>query len=195
MPKQVIKAEITSFVKGIISESSPLNFPADASRDEENFDLNKDGSRSRRLGIDLEINATIRDTGFNTSSIIDAVCSSFLWFNAGNNSLNEFAVVQIGNRVHVFDTAKVSISTDGFIGTVVLATISSSTKLSYASIDGTLVIAAGTDVIHIINYNGSTLTYTQDRLLIRDLWGLPGNDKNDINKRPTASDAHKYNLL
>jgi hypothetical protein len=53
MVKPVTKAEISSFIKGFITEASPLNFPADASRDEENFELNVNGSRDRRLGIDF----------------------------------------------------------------------------------------------------------------------------------------------
>ena len=41
-----------SFVKGLITEASPLTFPENASIDEKNFVLNRDGSRSRRLGVD-----------------------------------------------------------------------------------------------------------------------------------------------
>lgn len=40
MPKKSIKAEVKSFIKGFITEASALNFPADASAEEQNFELN-----------------------------------------------------------------------------------------------------------------------------------------------------------
>ena len=37
-----------SFIQGLVTEASPLTFPENASIDEDNFVLNRDGSRSRR---------------------------------------------------------------------------------------------------------------------------------------------------
>ena len=54
MVKPVAKVEISSFVKGLLTEASPLNFPADASRDEENFELNKDGFDLLAVEFDFE---------------------------------------------------------------------------------------------------------------------------------------------
>jgi len=195
MVKPVTKAEISSFVKGLITEASPLNSPADASRDEENFELNRDGSRDRRLGIDLELDYAIKDSGLTEVQLKTAKISAYKWFNAGNISTNEFSVIQFGNRIHVFNSAKTSVSSEGYIGSVTLTGVSITNTVSFASIDGKLVIAAGTDVIHIIEYVGSSLVYTTNRLLVRDQWGLPGNDKNNINLRPSVvSNAHLYNL-
>lgn len=196
MVKPVTKAEINSFVKGIITETSPLNTPADASRDEENYDLNKDGSRDRRLGLDVEENYVVRDTGLTASQLLTATSSSFKWLNAGNIPTNEFSVIQFGNKIHVFDVSKTSISKDGFIGTISLTGVSLDSRVSFASIDGYLIVATGNDKIGIITYTSGSLSITYDSLLVRDLWGLPGNDKNDINKRPTVkTDAHIYNLF
>jgi len=196
MVKPVTKAEISSFVKGIVTEYSPLNSPADASRDEENFELNRDGTRDRRLGLDVEFDYVIRDSGLTPNNMVNAAISSFKWFNAGNITLNEFAVVQFGNKIHVFDTAKSSISQDGFIGSLTLSGVALNSKISYAAIDGYLVLATGNDVIYIVSYVLGVLSYSTDRLLVRDLWGLPGNDKNDINLRPTVrTDSHIYNLF
>ena len=47
MPRQTVPAEVNTFVKGLITEASPLTFPDNASLDELNFILNKDGSRRR----------------------------------------------------------------------------------------------------------------------------------------------------
>lgn len=43
-----------TFVKGMITEASPLTYPEDASYDEDNMILYRKGNRSRRLGIDFE---------------------------------------------------------------------------------------------------------------------------------------------
>jgi len=43
-----------TFVGGLNTDASPVNFPENFSSDEENFVLNLDGSRQRRLGLSLE---------------------------------------------------------------------------------------------------------------------------------------------
>lgn len=195
MVKPIAKAEINTLTRGILSEASPLNFPAEASRDEENFELNRDGTRSRRLGIDFEPDYQLRSTGYNENALKTVAVSTFRWLNAGNNTLNEFSVIQFGNHIDIYDITKTSISRDGYKDSVTLTGVDASIRFSYASVDGKLVIAAGNDTVHIVSYNGTTFTYTTGRLQVRDLWGLPGNDGNDINTRPTVkTDAHIYNL-
>lgn len=51
MARQQAQAEINNFVGGLVTEASPLTFPENASLDEKNFVLNRDGSRRRRLGM------------------------------------------------------------------------------------------------------------------------------------------------
>ena len=195
MVKPIAKAEISSFVKGFITEASPLNFPADASRDEENFELNVDGTRDRRLGIDFEDGYAVKDTGYTATDIRSIATSSYKWLSAGNDANNEFIVVQFGSHIDIYDSAQESISGDGYIGQVVLTGVNSTSRFSYGSVDGILVIAAGTETIHLVEWDGSTLNYSTTRILVRDLWGLPGNDGNDITIRPTTqTDEHIYNL-
>ena len=76
MVKPITKVEITSFSKGFLTEASPLNFPADATRDEENFELNINGSRDRRLGVDFENNYQLRSTGYNSTDLKGLATSS-----------------------------------------------------------------------------------------------------------------------
>jgi hypothetical protein len=195
MVKPITKVEITSFSKGFLTEASPLNFPADATRDEENFELNVNGSRDRRLGVDFEDNYQLRSTGYNSTNLKGLATSSFKWFSAGNDANNEFIVVQFGDHIDIYDSSYESISQDGYKGTVTLTGTDPTVKLSYGSVDGILTIAAGTDDIHIVSWDGASFTYTQSRLLVRDLWGLPGSDGNDINLRSaTSSDELQYNL-
>ena len=48
--------QINNFVGGLVTEASPLTFPAGASLDEVNMKLIRNGSRQRRLGLDYEDN-------------------------------------------------------------------------------------------------------------------------------------------
>lgn len=196
MVKPVQKVEINSLAKGVITEASPLNFPADASRDEENFELNLDGTRQRRLGIDFESNYQLRSTGYNAAALKNYAQTSYKWFNAGRNSANEFIVVQFGSYIHVFDSANESVSRDGFKGSLLIAGTDPTKRFSFASIDGILIIASGIETITFVKWNGTTLTQTTDRLLVRDLWGVyDGYENNDINIRPSIqTNSHIYNL-
>jgi hypothetical protein len=195
MVKPVAKAEINSFVKGLISESSPLNFPADASRDEENFELNRDGSRNRRLGVDFEPSYQLRSTGYTSLTMPVVAVAYYRWLGAGNNPDAEFLVIQIGSHIDIYQAEGDSISASTFIGSVTLTGLQIGTKLSFASIDGKLVAAGGTELVHVIEWNGSTLSYTTGSLKVRDLWGLPGYDGNEVHTRPTSlATEHLYNL-
>lgn len=195
MVKPVTKAEISSFIKGFITEASPLNFPADASRDEENFELNVNGTRDRRLGIDFEDSYTLRSTGYTSVNIESVATSSYKWLSAGNDANNELVVVQFGNHIDVYDSSQSAMSTDGYKGSVTLTGVDATKRFSYGSVDGKLVIAAGTEEIHLVEWTGSALSYTTTRILVRDLWGLPSNEGNDVTVRPTVqTDEHIYNL-
>lgn len=196
MVKPVQKAEINNFVQGLVTEASPLNFPPNASKEEENFELNRDGSRQRRFGIGFETDYVARSTGYNIAGISSAAVSSFKWVGAGRNPLNEFAVVQIGNHVDIYNLGVDSLSGDGFLGSVTLTGVIGNQPFSYSDIEGFLVVSAGTDTIHIIEYDAGAFLYTQERLLTRDLWGVyDGFENNAGTARPTAlSDEHLYNL-
>lgn len=84
-----------TFIKGLITEAGELTFPKDASVDELNCDLKKDGSRSRRLGIKLE-----PDAQESTETAGDyAIITVHDWKNVGNRSGLEYVVVQLGKRL------------------------------------------------------------------------------------------------
>ncbi len=84
-----------TFIRGIITEANPLTFPENASIDEQNFVLQRDGSRLRRLGMDFETNYVLSSNIANTI-FDDLAIHTSEWRNADNNALNNFAVVQIG---------------------------------------------------------------------------------------------------
>lgn len=171
MVKPVQKAEVSSFAKGFLTEYSSLNFPADASLDEENFVLNKDGSRQRRLGIEPESGYEGVDIG--TSPFSKRVFQSFKWFNAGNNTNNEFIVVQCNNRVDIYNNTSTSLSSTKVFSHT-FESLPNNQLLGFASIEGLLIITTGIPEITVISYNEETESFSvaTDRLLVRDMWGI-----------------------
>lgn len=206
MPKKSIKAEINTFVKGLITEASPLNFPADASTDEENFELNRDGSRQRRKGFSFEPGyGLITATGLTESNFNQATPTTFKWSNVNNNTDNTFAVVQANNNLYIFNMSAGVLSTSGYLATVALTGFPTAVQYSLASVDGYLIVAAGIDTIAIVSYNGTSFTVTYERLKVRDVWGVEVNDTNietDALYRPPSGTLasiplntfHHYNL-
>ncbi len=199
MVKPVRKAEVSNFVKGLITELSPLNFTPDASKDEENFQLNVDGSRQRRLGVDFEDNHSFIPSSTPTSGINTAAVSTFKWVGVGRSSSKEFLVVQVGLELSFFDMSKENLSTKGFISTITLPTSAlPSVVNSYSSIDGFLVVTNGSKDVYIVEWDGTAVSVSTSRLKVRDLWGM---DDGYINENKTkrvplsgTNDKHTYNL-
>src|SRR5688500_18150895 len=106
MTQQSTNKNYHTFVKGIITEAGPLTFPENASLDEENCVLNRDGSRQRRLGMDFELNFVLH----NITLEDDDALSCFLWENAANSAAYQFAVVHAGQRLLIFDANANSVS-------------------------------------------------------------------------------------
>jgi len=92
-----------SFVKGLITEASPLTFPENASIDEQNFVLNRDGSRSRRLGIDYESLYAKTSTGLTAADIQEGKQSFHRWDTPSGNSSIAIGVVRIKDKLWFVD--------------------------------------------------------------------------------------------
>lgn len=198
MARQAAAVEVNAFIKGIITEASPLTFPDNASLAEENLVLRKDGSRQRRLGMDYEDNHLVLTT--NTPPNADMAISSFMWKAPGGYPEKEFIVVQTGNRVMVLDSDTTPISRNT-LGTYDIGT-DATQFMSMASVDGLLIIVTGNGEIYNLDWNGSALKLTSGRLKIRDTFGVAdvigGEDLlagSGIATRPASlTDAHTYNL-
>lgn len=171
MVKPVQKAEVSSFAKGFLTEYSALNFPSDASIDEENFVLNKDGSRQRRKGIEPESGSEGQTIGI--SPFRKRVFQSFKWFNAGNNTNNEFIVVQCNDRIDIFNNTATNLSSTKVFSHT-FEGLADNQLLGFSSIEGLLVITSGKPEITIIEYNdvAESFTVSSETLKVRDLWGI-----------------------
>jgi hypothetical protein len=202
MPKQSAKVEFNNFTQGFITEASPLNFPQNATSDEQNFEISRKGLRQRRNGIDFETDHFLREA-------VLASYSTFNWNSAGGNPTVNFLVVHLGNNLYIFDIQKGSISSEGYLATLDLTSLNLGFAVgggpalfdrewSFAAVDGKLVIVSGSDNIAIISYENNSFSISYDRLKTRDLWGVEvGEDQleTDSSFRPdTLSESHNYNL-
>jgi len=190
MAKQETRLEINSFVKGLVTEASPLTFPPNASMDEANFVLNRDGSRNRRLGFDKDRNSRL--VPFPSVGYSRGVVSNFVWKNAGGLSGKDFLVVAVANYINFFD-----LNTQAFVGSV--TSIYGNTAPSMASVGGNLVVTYGTTDFTIVEYNTVTQVFTQtlSTWRVRDFWGVEtsGVEETDPGYRPTTlTKKHEYNL-
>lgn len=199
MAQQVTPVEVMSWSKGLVTEANPLSFPEGASIDEENFVLNQDGTRSRRLGLDLESGGAIIDTGIAKSNLY---VKSFLWENAGGVADVTLLIVQVGNFIHLFIPGD-SVSA-GYKTKLEIVGAADNAPMSFANSDGKLIIVCNIPTIEVIEYDnvGITLKRTTGNLRIRDFFGVEDiigskdlNDPTYLNLRPDqVTDSHIYNL-
>lgn len=218
MTRKRAQLEVNNFTRGLITEASPLTFPEGASIDEQNFELNIDGSRDRRLGMDYEDDAVVQSCGTSLPSSGNMAFQVFNWENAGGIAENQLIAVQIGNYVQFFLNNESNVS-DNILTIVVSASfeteleisgITPSDNVSFANIDGQLIMACGLSDVYVFTYNDSLqrVTYETNRLKIRDIFGVEdsytlGLDTVDLLDDEYAAvqvssaditEAHLYNL-
>jgi hypothetical protein len=173
MSQKQTQKVVNTFIKGLITEAGELTFPPDASVDELNCDLRRDGSRRRRLGVSVESSNVL-----STFTISDSdVTSNNNWLNVGGDSSIEFLVVQVGATLRFYDKAATPFSGDEVTQSVSLipyevagAGGAASTKVQCASINGNLVVASSAIDTVVISRDNSTgtLTVSQINFKVRD---------------------------
>jgi hypothetical protein len=206
MSRNYQPVELNTFVGGLITEASPLTFPQNASLDELNFVLDKDGSRSRRLGMDMEDGFRSIQTGNQFyPGTNNYIVNSFKWDNVGGDPSMTILVIQTGQQVDFIDGSSAPYSAN------VLSTFNfnAGKRLSFAAVDGKLVLASGDKNISVFSYDkvSKTVSMENKKLLIRDLFGLEDIDPTTgtdlragtgISTRPRNDGSglliHMYNL-
>jgi len=201
MSRRVADVEINTFVRGLITEASPLTYPENASLSEVNFVLNRDGSRQRRLGMDYEDSYTLQDTGVDLLANPDTAISSKVWENANQDGSLDIGVVQVGADLYFYDINKETVS-EGILngGNPINTGGSSKVEISATSIQGKLVVAHGLAVakLYVYHSDSDTITASLISLSVRDQFGIQENIDTDY--RPTYSPGtssfgvHRYNL-
>jgi hypothetical protein len=196
-----------SFIKGLVTEANELTFPDSASVDEQNFVLNRDGSRSRRLGVDYEELYQLNSTGLVTADIAEGKQSFHLWESPGGDTTVSLGIVRIKNRLWFLDllTSNPSANLKNSGNYITISGLSNA-KLETAVINNKCILVSE-DLANpvLLTYNTSTgaVTQTTITLKIRDLFGVDDGYADDF--RPAGwntgsssltaiTAAHKYNL-
>lgn len=181
-----------SFVQGIITEASPLTYPENATIDEANFELNRNGKRSRRLGLDYEDSYVkqstliIRATPFDNYPI-----DTFRWDNAGNDPTRSLLVTVTAGYLNFYDLYSESQSPNK-IGVAVFA-LGTDADISFSVVNGDLVVCFGWTGIKVYTYDGTTISEENVTAEVRDIWGV--DDSLNTDERPAPySVEHQYNL-
>ena len=201
MPKRGTRAEINTFIQGLITEASPLNFPVNASLDESNFELNRDGTRDRRLGMDFEPSYELISSGVTVSTVASAAINTFKWYSINGLVSQEFLVAQVNKKLFFFDLDQTNISRDGQKGFVELTSFPEEVRYSFAALEGKLVVAAGVSTVAVVTYNSTTEAFsvTYESIKVRDVWGVqvPSSsyETDDSFRGTTIPLQHRYNLV
>src|SRR5512139_3378324 len=152
--------QINSFIKGLITESSPLTFPENASLDEDNFVLNRDGSRSRRLGIEYEEDYVLHSLGTST---VDRI-SFHEWKISGGDSSVSIGVVRVYNKLWFMNMLNRSPSTamlNGGLSLTIPFLLNSEIDTTVIN-NAFIIVSADLPYPVRLSYNKETNTVTQE---------------------------------
>lgn len=198
MAKPSKRAEVNNFIGGLITEAGPLNYPPNASLEEENFELNRDGSRDRRLGMDYEPSFARRATTIPLASAQTVQFNTFIWTSVNGVLDDDFLVVQAEQLLQFYRLSEESLSGTGYVGEIAVSTFPTTTAYTFTAIDGKLVVAAGVDTVAIVSYDGTVFAVEYDRIKTRDVWGVEVTGipayETDRTYRGAHDIVHYYNL-
>jgi hypothetical protein len=200
MPQSLTVSVENNFTKGLITESTGLNFPENAATDTDNCLYTLIGDTSRREGIDLE-------EGFATLTVSRSgkACNTYKWNNASGDGETQIVVSQIGSVLYFY---KSSDSTETSpVSTTLLTSLDITQYVAYGSVNNPGSVecqfADGNGYLIVYNpycdpfyctYSGGVLRSKIIQIQIRDFTGVLDTD-NGVSVRPTTlSHEHLYNL-
>src|SRR6266576_13825 len=201
MPQTLAVALENNFTKGLITESTGLNFPENAATDCDNCEFTLIGDTLRRQGVDFEIGHT-----FQTVSRANSALSSYKWNNAGGDGLTQVVVEQVGATLYFYKSSSSTIasplSTQLLGSTVNLTafvgaggTLDMTLEAQYASGNGYLFVYHPSCDPFYCTYNAGVITGNVITIQIRDFAGIPETGIADNFRPLTLTDDHKYNLI
>jgi len=170
MAQRISQKTVNTFVKGLITEAGELTFPENASVDELNCLLQRDGSRRRRLSAELETDSV--DSSWNVDNTF--VFHTGMWRNVAGQAGFDLLVVQNGSTLYFYDTA-----TEPYSGNVKGFTVNLSSfehsgsagagnaYVEMASINGDLVVVSSQINPFYITYDPDTATINTSQISIK----------------------------
>ena len=157
MPQSLTQRTVNTFIKGLITEASELTFPENASVDELNCSLERDGTRRRRKAVTLEAGAVTDGAVIPLGGVFQTAS----WYNVNGQANLEFLVVQNGKDLTFYEKALEPLSDQKVSSASFdLSTVSASNNLSpseeriqVTSLNGVLIVASPAVNTVYLEYN------------------------------------------
>lgn len=202
MPQQTAVAVENSFINGLVTEATGLNFPDKACVETYDCIFDIDGSAYRRTGFDLEHNYQTKTINKDGRAI-----KTYLWQNVAGNGSVTVVVVQVGNTLYFYETEGTgTFSTGAQATTVTLVPVSAAPSVEtieaqFCDGNGYLIVTHPYVEPMRIAYDVDSHTVASTNIIIqiRDFEGAV-TDPYAVDVRPTSTLAalnkpHYYNLL
>jgi len=198
MVQQSVTSVQNSFIGGLKTDFTGLNFPENSCTDTSNVYFDKTGDVIRRPGMDYEANWS----EFNIDRSGSAV-TTYRWKNAGGDGSTEYYVQQVGSLLHFYRTSDATqaqpLSTKPANNIIDMSQFITRPELSIVESE----YSDGNGYLFVYNYccdpfycslDGSgNITASKITIQTRDFVGL--KDGLSITDRPAGlSITHKYNL-
>ena len=171
MPQSLTQRTVNTFIKGLITEASELTFPENASVDELNCSLGRDGTRRRRKAVTLEDNHVLSDVVVPEGALVQTLD----WYNVAGQVNLEFLVVQVNNILYFYEKSTDPLSANKYSGSVDLNTHSASNNLSpseervqVTSLNGYLIVASPAINTFYLEFNTSTEAFTATSISFKE---------------------------
>lgn len=203
MPQATANKLYRTFLKGLVTEASPLTFPPDTSYDEDNCQIFVAGNRSRRLGMDFEDNYQLSSYTLPANEAPVAALQEFVWRNVADKEGTDFLVHQVNEHIFFYDVSGSPVSTNKkpfsidmsayFVGDAMDAPEIASVQMAQGK--GALFIVSSVIDPLLVEYDAlnDEITVKTIEILIRDFDGI--EDNLAVDEEPTTLSAeHKYNL-
>lgn len=217
MPQIPAEKSYFTFRGGLHSDSTPLNFPEEVTLDEQNFTLERDGSRRRRRGLAQEtsgvtVDLDVSHAAFDTN---DKVVNHYRWKNARGDSTVDYLILQVGQDLLFYTDGDPISAAGNLIQTLSFSGFASETSstnatednveeypLSFAPVKGVLVCSSRYVNPFYLEWNGAS-AFEAKAITVkeRDFVGLDDGigvqdlpNDTDLNGTNDAYLAHYYNL-
>ncbi len=171
MPQSLIQRTVNTFVKGLITEASELTFPENASVDELNCALERDGTRRRRKALTLEENFVLSDVTVPQGALVQTLD----WYNVAGQPNLEFLVVQVNNILYFYEKSTDPLSANKYSGTIDLNTHSANNNLSpsenriqVTALNGALIVASPAVNTFYVSFNTSSQAFSSTAINFKE---------------------------
>lgn len=202
MPNQPVSFVENNFTKGLITESTGLNFPENAATSTDNCIFTLVGDVTRRAGINFETNFT--QNSVNPSG---GALSTFKWENVGGDGSTQIVVTQVGGVLFFYLSSAATTSgplSTRLLGSTVnlsnfkaagLTAFDPTLECQYANGNGNLfVFNPGIDPVYC-TYNNGSINAASINIQVRDFIGLPETGTSQTSRPLQLTDYHQYNLI